>query len=94
VAARKSIRVQGEVDGVAWSWAGPSASASSGYGHFGVGDESPPFACLDSVARVDRIKDLRPGQTFLACSSVSSTKRRQLPLTQSSPTCILLFSSI
>jgi hypothetical protein len=42
VAARKSIRVQGEVDGVAWSWAGPTASASSGYGHFGVGDESPP----------------------------------------------------
>jgi hypothetical protein len=37
---RGSIRVQGEVDGVAWSWAGPSA----GYGHFGVGDESPSLA--------------------------------------------------
>ena len=55
---------------------------------------SPPFACLDPVARVDRIKDLRPGQTFLACSSVSSNKRRQLPPTQSSPACIVFIQRI
>jgi hypothetical protein len=69
VAARKSIRVQGEVDGVAWSWAGPSA----GYGHFGVGDESPPFACLDLVAASIGLKILGRGKLSLSCSSVSST---------------------
>jgi hypothetical protein len=94
VAARKSIRVQGEVDGVAWSWAGPTASASSGYGHFGVGDESPPSLALTLWPASIGLKILGRGKLSLACSSVSSTKRRQLPLTQSSPTCILLFSSI
>ena len=44
---RGSIRVQGEVDGVAWSWAGPSASASPRFTDIlGVGDESPPSLAL------------------------------------------------
>jgi hypothetical protein len=58
---RGSIRVQGEVDGVAWSWAGPSASASQVTDIWGVGDESP-FVCLDPVAASIGLKILGRGK--------------------------------
>jgi hypothetical protein len=68
-----------------------TASAGAGFTDIlGVGDESSSLA-LDPV---DRIKDLRPGQTFLACFRQLQTSVVSSPSTQSPSTCFLLFSSI